>query len=101
VSDQCQLTASVKEASKTSNEISNPKVTDYFTLNKVQQLESWHKQKVISCEINTYVIYFLQKSPENGRNSLEGGKNKAAQPQNKKFKTFAEIDGDEVERFVI
>ncbi|CDQ65338.1 unnamed protein product [Oncorhynchus mykiss] len=48
----CQLTASVKEASKTSNEISNPKVTDYFTLNK--QLESWHKQKVISCEINTY-----------------------------------------------
>lgn len=48
-----------------------------------------------------YLLVVLQKSLENGRNPLEGGKKKAAQPQNKKFKTFSEIDGDEVERFVI
>ncbi|CAB1322821.1 unnamed protein product [Coregonus sp. 'balchen'] len=37
------------------------------------------------------------KSLENGRNPPEGGNKKAAQRQNKKSKTFSEIDGDEDE----
>lgn len=76
VADQCQLTTSVKEASTASNEVSNPKVTDYFTLNKVQQLESWPKQKVLSCEINTVMLFtccFTEKSRK-WKKSLRGRK---------------------------
>uniref|UniRef100_A0A4W5N9X7 RNA helicase n=1 Tax=Hucho hucho TaxID=62062 RepID=A0A4W5N9X7_9TELE len=65
-----------------------------------------HNQVADQCQLMTSVkaaskasdeISNPKKSLENGRNPLEGGKKKAEQPQNKKSKTFSEIDGDEDE----
>ncbi|XP_013981048.2 putative ATP-dependent RNA helicase TDRD12 isoform X1 [Salmo salar] len=67
-----------------------------------------HNQVADQCQLTTSVkeastasneVSNPKKSLENGRNPLEGGKKKAAQQQNKKSKTFSEIDGDEDESY--